>query len=136
MIYISVVALVAVCGIIMVWPMFFTSKSIRNYKGVSQSVFTEQLAVEGVPEHISAAVFNYYKEKARYKPFSPSPDMNIVGVFGELPEDVDEAAIDLLKQLHLEVPSEAERMAWPGDDIRTAGDMARWLQWASEHQPT
>lgn len=135
MIYIAVIALIAVCGIVMVWPMIFTSKSIRNFKGVSQDAFTGKLALEGVPEYISAAVFSYYKEKARYKPFSPSPDMNIVGVFGELPEDTDEAAIDLLRRLHLEAPSEAERMVWPGGDVHTAGDMAKWLSWASKHQP-
>ena len=134
MIYIALIALIAVCGIVMVWPMIFTSKSIRNYKGVSLDAFTTKLALEGVPENISAAVFSYYKEKARYKPFKPSPDMNIVDVFGELPEDTDEAAIDLLKQLHLEAPSEAARMAWSGGDINTAGDMAKWLFWASTHQ--
>ena len=110
-------------------------KEHKKLQRVSLDAFTRKLALEGVPENISAAVFSYYKEKARYKPLNPSGDMNIAGVFGELPEDTDEAAIDLLKQLHLEAPSEAERIAWPGGDIHTAGDMARWLSWASTHQP-
>jgi hypothetical protein len=135
MIYLIVAGVIVVCVIVMVSPMLVTPRKIKNYVGVPKDVFLSSLSKEGVPDSISSAVFEFYKSKARWREFGPAPEMDINGVFEEGPEDIDDTAIDLLKALHLEAPSELDRMAWPGGEVRTASDLARWLYWASQHQP-
>jgi len=135
MAYLIVAAVVLVCAGVMVSPMIFTSAKIKSYKGVSKTAFLATLSAEGIPERISSVVFDFYKSKARWKSFSPSPEMDINAVFEEGPEDIDDTAIDLLKELHLEQPSELDRREWSGGEVRTARDLARWLHWASQHQP-
>jgi hypothetical protein len=132
--YYIVGGIVVLCGIVMVSPMIFTSRKIKSHQGVSRGVFQSALSKEGIPENISSAVFDFYKKKAHWKGFNPAPEMDINAVFGEGPEDIDDTAIDLLKELHLEAPSELDRTAWPGGEVRTAADLARWLYWASQHQ--
>lgn len=135
MIYI-VGGVVLVVGLFMVSPMLFPGRKIKGHRGVPKDVFTSQLAAEGVPEPISSAVYDFYKRKGHSKEFSPSPEMDINGILDEGPEDIDDAAKALLKELHLNAPSEADREVWAsGRDIHTVGDLARWLYWASQHQP-
>jgi len=134
MVYLALLGVVVVCGIVMISPMLFTSKKIKAYRGVPRQTFLSRLSAEGIPENISSAVFDFYKAKARWKSFNPAPEMDINGVFEEGPEDIDDTAIDLLKQLHLEAPSELTRRAWRGGEVRTASDLAQWLYWASQHQ--
>lgn len=131
---VGVVALVA--GLFMVSPMLFPGRKISGHKGLPKDVFTSQLSTQGVPEHISSAVYDFYKRKGYSKEFNPSPEMDINGMLDEGPEDIDDAAKALLKELHLNPPSEADRESWSsGQDIRTVGDLAQWLYWASQHQP-
>jgi hypothetical protein len=134
MTYLLVAGVIVVCGITMISPMLFTSKRIKSYVGVPREAFLSALAEEGIPENISSAVFDFYKAKARRKGFNPAPEMDINGVFEEGSDDIDDTAIDLLKKLNLEAPSELTRMTWPGGEVRTAADLARWLYWASQHQ--
>ena len=122
-------------GLLMVSPMIFPEKRVKGHAGLPEGVFVAQLAAEGISDEISSAVFRYYKRKTQVKEFSPSPDMVINEVFEEGPEDIDDAAKDLLKELHLAHPSEEAREAY-GRDVQTAGDLARWLQWAKSHQPS
>jgi hypothetical protein len=127
---------VLLIGIFMVSPMLFPGKKIREHKGVSKEIFTSQLFAYGVPERISSAVYVFYKRKGHSKEFNPSPEMDINETFDEGPEDIDDAAKALLKELHLIPPSEDDRQAWATNrDIRTVGELARWLYWASQHQP-
>lgn len=133
--YLLAGGVVLIIGLFMVSPMIFPGKRVKGHSGVSEGIFVAQLAAEGITEDISSAVFRYYKRKARAKEFNPSPDMVINDVFEEGPEDIDDAAKDLLKELHLEHPSEGDREAY-GRDVQTAGDLARWLQWAKAHQPS
>lgn len=134
MAFLLVVGVFVVCGVTMISPMFSTSKKIKGYVGVSRGAFLSALSKESIPENISSAVFDFYKAKARWKGFNPGPEMDINGVFEEGPEDIDDAAIDLLKKLHVEAPSELTRRTWPGGEVRTVSDLARWLYWASQHQ--
>ena len=135
MIYI-VGGIVIAVGLVMISPMLFPSRKIKRHKGVPKNVFISELSAEGVPERISLAVYDFYKRKAYSKEFSPSPEMDISGIFDQEPEDIDDAAKALLKELSLEPPSEADRRSWASrQDIRTVGDIARWLYWASQHQP-
>jgi hypothetical protein len=134
MIYL-VCSVVLVVGLFIVSPMLFPGRKIREHKGVQKGSFTSQLSAEGVPEYISSAVYDFYKRKGYSKEFSPSPEMDINGILDEGPEDIDDAAKALLKELHLNRPSEEDRESWAsGQDIRTVGDVARWLYWASQHQ--
>jgi hypothetical protein len=127
---------VLVVGLFMVSPMLFPGRKIKGHKGVPKGVFTSQLSAEGVPEYISSAVYDFYKRKGYSKEFNPSPEMDINGILDEGPEDIDDAAKALLKELHLSAPSESDREARSsGRDIRTVGDLAQWLYWASQHQP-
>lgn len=135
MIYV-VGGVVLVVGIFMISPMLFPGRKIRGHKGVPKDVFTSQLSAEGVPEPISSAAYDFYKRKAHSKEFNPSQQMDINIIFDEWPEDIDDAAKALLKELHLNPPSEADRESWASErDIRTVGDLAQWLYWASKHQP-
>lgn len=135
MIYIAG-AVFVVFGLFMISPMLFPSRKIREHTGVPKAVFTSQLSSEGVPISISSAVYDFYKGMGYSKTFSPSPEMDIKEILDQEPEDIDDSAIDLLKELHLHAPSESDRESWFSDrDIRTADDMARWLYWASQHQP-
>ena len=133
--YLLAGGVVLIIGLFMVSPMLFPGKRVKNHSGVPESAFVGQLSAEGIPGDISSAVFRYYKRKAHVQKFNPSPDMVINDIFGEGPEDIDDAAKDLLKELHLEQPSEEDREAY-GRDVQTAGDLARWLQWAQAHQPS
>lgn len=90
----------------MMSPMLFTSKRIKSYVGVPREAFLLALSKEGIPENISSAVFEFYKAKARWKGFNPGPEMDINGVFEEGSDDIDDAAIDLLKKLQIQAPSE------------------------------
>ncbi|MFP5230550.1 MAG: hypothetical protein ACLGXA_23275 [Acidobacteriota bacterium] len=135
MVYIVVGAVIAV-GLFMISPMVFPGRKIKEHKGLSKDVFTAQLSAQGVPEHISSVVYDYYKRRSYSREFNPSPEMDINGIFDEGPEDIDDAARALLKELHLSSPSEADRETWASSrDIRTVGDLAQWLHWASQHQP-
>ena len=135
MIYV-IVGIFLLAGLWMFSPMLFPGRKIREHKGVPKDAFVSQLSAEGVPEHISSVVYEFYKRKSYSNEFNPSPEMDINGIFEEGPEDIDDAAKALLKELHLDPPSEADRAAWASDrDIRTVGDFARWLYWASQHQP-
>jgi hypothetical protein len=135
MIYI-VLGGVALVGLFMVSPMIFPGRKIKGHEGVPRDVFTSQLFAEGVPEHISSAVYDFYLRKGYSKDFNPSPEMDISNILDEGPEDIDDAAKALLKEMHLNPPSEGDRESWSStQDIRTVGDLARWLYWASEHQP-
>jgi hypothetical protein len=136
MIYIVLIGSLLVVGFYMVSPMLLPGKRVKSHNGVPKSVFVTQLSDEGVPESISSAVFDFYKKKGHTKQFNPSPDMDINGIFEEGPEDIDDAAKSLLQHLHLKAPSESDRESWSGRDVRTAGDLARWLYWASTHQPS
>lgn len=134
MIYI-VGGIVIAVGLLMISPMLFPGRKIKGHKGVPKDVFVSALSAEGVPERISSLVYDFYKRKAYSKEFSPSPEMDINGILDQGPEDIDDAAKALLKELHLNPPSEADRRSWAShQDIRTVGDVARWLYWASQHQ--
>jgi hypothetical protein len=123
-------------GVYMVSPMLFPARHIREHTGVSKDAFVSQLSTDAVPEAISCAVYDFYEQEGHCKTFHPSPEMDICDTFNYDPEEIDDAAKELLKQLNLESPSEGDRLSWPGGEVRTAGDLARWLYWASQHQPT
>ena len=122
-------------GVYVVSPLLFPSRNIREHTGVRKDAFVSQLSTDSVPETISCAVYDFYKQVGHCKTFRPSPEMDICHIFNYGPEDIDDAAKELLKQLNLESPSEEDRLSWPGCEVRTAGDLARWLYWASQHQP-
>jgi hypothetical protein len=122
-------------GLYVVSPRFFPPRNIREHTGVPKNIFVSILAAEGIPESISSAVYDRYEEEAHCKTFHPSPEMDICFVFNYDPEEIDEAAEQLLNQLHLEPPLSVDCVLWAGGEVRTARDLARWLHWASQHQP-
>jgi hypothetical protein len=69
------------------------------YKGLSREQFLQAFREIGIPENIPAAVYDYYGSQEAYKGFAFLPDDEYSKVLYDDPDDLDEDALALFKQL-------------------------------------
>ena len=107
----------------------------RHGKGFSRERFLEAFREIGIPENIPAAVFDFYGSQKAYRGFSFLPDDEYSKVLCDDPDDIDEDALALLKQLGMVLPPEYILKQRGDGPIKTLRDMILWLDWVRQRQP-
>ena len=106
---------------------------LSRHRGVSRKAFVDEFLKHDVPAEIPVTVYNYYMSSVVSKRFSVAPDDSIESVFGELQDDVDDDADELVRKLNMELPTEMVLRDWP-TPVKTLRDMVFWLNWIRKHQ--
>jgi hypothetical protein len=105
-------------------------RRLAGLTGMSEEEFVRYFSQKGVSPNVSQMVFKVFRAKANSSSFTPSPDMGLEEVFNEVPEDVDDDALYILKQLNVaRIPDEV-RESWSGGEIKTLDDLTMWIGWA------
>jgi hypothetical protein len=109
-------------------------KRLRSHKGWPREQFVSQFAEEGVPRTVAEAAYDYYKAQSLDASFTLAPDDSLWSVFRHSPEDIDDDAAAIARNLDLTLPSEAILRQWPSPLYRVR-DVVMWLNWVAQHQP-
>ncbi len=108
---------------------------LRRRRGLSREEFIAAFPSGGEGlEKTAAAVYGYYSSLAVRRRYAVSPEDGYEKVLRAGPEEIRDDAAELLKELRLKMPSEAEQ-AQDLSTITTIRGMVSWLHWASQHQP-
>jgi hypothetical protein len=107
-----------------------------GHRGMTRTAFVAEFVILGVPEQISAKVYDYYKRESSSKTFAVSPRDSLADVFGRHDEvGLEDDIEDLFHGLSLRYPEELTLRQWQ-KPLETIRDMVLWLNWISQHQPT
>ena len=107
---------------------------LRRHSGASRDEFVRSFDGTGIPDEISATVYDYYKSAALSPKFGILPDDTYEETLRKGDEDIDGDARFLLGQLGLKMPPQ-ETLVQRDMKIRTLRDMVAWLDWVRTHQP-
>lgn len=124
-----VVGAVIVIVLISVMYSIRHQRRLGRLRGMSEEEFVRHFSDKGVSPNVSQMVFKVFRAKARSSNFTPSPDMGLEEIFNEVPEDVDDDALYILKELNVpRVPDEV-RDSWSGGEIKTLDGLTMWIGW-------
>jgi hypothetical protein len=107
----------------------------RQANGFSRDQFIEAFRQLGIPDKIPAAVYDYYGSQKAWKDFPLSPDDRYSEVLHDDPDDLDDDATALVRQLDMLMLTEGVRRKYGDKPIKTLRDMVLWLDWMRDHQP-
>ena len=110
-------------------------KRLRAHKGWPREQFVSEFAEGGVPRTVAAAAYDYYKSQSLDPSFTVAPDDSLWSVFRHSPEDIDDDAVAIARNLNLTLPSEAVLRQWPRP-LCSVRDMVTWLNWIAQQQPS
>jgi hypothetical protein len=83
-------------------------KLMSSRKNYSQQQFTDYFISLDVTNNLSNIVWNELRAESSIDNFKPSPDDNIVFVFGLYEEDFEEFLVNLADRCDKKLPSESE----------------------------
>ena len=106
---------------------------LRRHRGVSREQFIEAFRDLGITKAVPAAVYDYYRSVGMWEDFSVSPSDSFSKILSGEPEEVEEAAEHLTKQLGIRLPPEYILQQWD-KPVETLRDMVLWLDWVRQHQ--
>jgi len=107
----------------------------RHGDAFGREHFIEAFRRMGVPDHIPAAVYDYYGSQRQLKNFPFSSDDTYSDIWHDDPEDIDADATALAARLGMLIPPEYVRKQYGDKPIETLREMVLWLDWMRQHQP-
>ena len=108
----------------------------RQANGSRRDQFIETFRQVKIPDNIPATVYDYYGSQKAWKDFPFTPDDRYSEILHDDPDDLDDDATALVRQLGMLIPSESMRRVYGDKPIKTLRDMVLWLDWIRQQQPT
>jgi hypothetical protein len=107
----------------------------RQGHGFTREHFVDAFRPLGVPDAVSATVFDYYTSRGVWKGFPLSPDDAYSQVLYDDPQDIEDDARTLVERLGIQFLPEYVRREYGDKPIKTLRDMVLWLDWMRQRQP-